>query len=404
MIIRNFSQRDDGELFFVESDVDFETQARSQRVFFAVPSTQAAWLSVRPDAFMLGAAMAAMWAGEPRLKIEAAVDPQLAQRLSMAMRLTARWWDKRVKPVRIEALPPPAAAAAASQDKQTGIFLSGGIDSLAALVWNVQQYPLGHPRRVSVAFFVYGFDVGDPNKPGREDIFELARKELDNLCRSLGVELVPVWVNFRSLGADWRLYENWQFASLLAAIAHAAGHRLSQIIIASDNVIEYVQRHGSHPWLNSYYSSDTLRLSTGDSEQFTRLQRVRIVVEHGQSFKALRVCFAMDKIPQGKLNCGTCSKCVRTMLELVACGAPQAAVSAFSARGVTLDLLKKSTRIDYRQFVEYYEELPGPLHAVGRSDLARTVQLKLWAWKIRQALGLNWLRPRLGRLLTHFRG
>jgi hypothetical protein len=398
MIINNFSERDDGTQFFVEADVHFEVEARTQKIFYAVPSAQAAWLQSNPDAFMLGTAIAASWAGETRLKIEAPVDQQLAARLILAMRLLAHWWGPQVQPIHIESegfrpLVPD------STPKQTGIFLSGGVDSFAALLWNTDQYPLGHPMRVTVAFFVYGIDVGDPNKPDRHDVFAAGRERLASLCTELGVELVPLHVNLRSLGADWRLYAKWQFGSLLASMAHAASHRLTRMIIASDNVIEYIGPYGSHPWLNSYYNSDTLTVSTGDTEQFTRLERVRILTRHPETLLALRVCWVMDEIPEGGLNCGHCTKCVRTLLELVACGAnPQD--TAFPVKDVTPKMLQ-GTRLDFKD--EYYTELPLPLRAAHRPDLAEAVEGKLRAWRLREMLGLNYMRPKVRNFLNALR-
>ena len=401
MIISNFSQRDDGKQFFIEADVQFESEPRSQKIFYAVPSAQASWLEIRPDAFMLGAAMAAMWAGETRLKIEATVDTQLAARLTLAMRLIAHWGGGKVHPLKIEAdrfqTPAPSAKAG-----QTGIFLSGGVDSFAALLWNTRQYPVGHPKRVTVAFFVYGFDVGDPNKPGRQDVFESGREKLTGICQGLGVELLPIHVNLRSLVLDWRLYSDWQLASVLSSIAHAAGHRLQQVIIATDNVVEFVAPLGSHPWLNSYYSSDALAISSGDTEQFTRLERVRILADYPEVLRALRVCWMMKEIPAGALNCGHCSKCMRTLLELVACGAfPNN--SAFPVAEVTPAMLK-STHIYDLDIAQYYEELPVPLRAVDRPDLAKAVVRKLRAWRYRETLGLNRLRPIVKRIFDSMRG
>jgi len=400
MIIRNFSQRDDGQKFIVEAQVEFEAVSGNQTLFFAVPLAQASWLSIRPDAFLVGTIMAAMWMGEKRLKIEATVDRQLAARLSLAMRLIAHWWGRDIHPLAIEAnsfqTPPPVEPVG-----QTGIFLSGGVDSLSSLIWNTDQYPIGHPKRVTVAFFVYGLDVGDPNKTARHDIFENGQQKLTSICHSLGVELVPIEVNLRSLCPDWQLYATWQFGSLLAAIAHASGNRLRQVIIASDYQLEILAPRGSHPWLNNYYSSDSLSVISGDSEQFTRMQRVHLLSEHPATLDALRVCWMMKEIPIGAVNCGKCEKCLRTRLEILACGG-SIKQSAFEGSELTPATLK-NLRLADKTVMGYYAELIEPLRTVGRSDLANLVQKKVMNWTLREAIGLNRIRQTFGQIRHNMR-
>jgi hypothetical protein len=276
----------------------------------------------------------------------------------------------------------------------TALFFSGGVDSLAALYWNASQYRIGDPRRVGVAFFVHGLDVGW-NRP---DVWERGIQKLSVLCQEVGVELVTIKTNLRNLARSWHFYGEWQFASLLAAIAHTASSRIHRCIVAPDNVLEYIQHpHGSHPWLNSYFGADFLEITTGDMEQFSRLEKIRILSQWPEALNSIRVCWDTGAIPEGHLNCGRCAKCVRTMLELLVCN-KLAQSTAFPLNEVTPKMLGP-VHIASHFEVEYFSELISPLEEIGRQDLAAIIKRKLWLFQAEHALRLNYLRPIAKKML-----
>lgn len=397
MLIRNIRAGHRNEEYRVEADVELENRKASETLFFAVPSEQADWIAPEPNAFLVGTAMAALWLGETRIAIEGDIDPRLAARTQMGLRLMAHWHKFPRRSLKIEA-PEKAHALPDPTRATTALFLSGGVDSLAALYWNTSRYERGDPRRVGVAFFVHGLDVGDPNKMDRRDVWQRGNESLAPLCRSLDVELVPIKVNLRSLAKHWRFYAKWQFGSLLAAIAHEASTRVHHCIISPDNVLEYTQHpHGSHPWLNSYFGADFLAVTSGDMEQFSRLQRIQILAQWPEALDALRVCWDTGAIPAGHVNCGKCPKCVRTMLEFLVCGRLDQS-RAFPVHTVTPEMLAP---VHIRSFVEteYFSELIEPLREMGRHDLASMIKKKLWLFQAEHALGLNHLRPVAKRLL-----
>lgn len=397
MLIRNIREMHEDGQYQVQADVECEIRALRETIFFSVPSAQSNWIRPEPNAFMVGTAMAAMWHHEAQLEIEGGVDSQLSSRLTLAMRLMAHWQKSPLRPVEIVA-PTAVQPQPDTARSTTALFLSGGVDSLASLYWNTRHYPKGDPRRVGVAFFVHGLDVGDPNKPDRLDVWNLGIQKLSVLCQEVDVELVTVKVNLRNLAKSWRFYAKWQFASLLAAIAHAASSRIHRCIITPDNVLEYIQHpHGSHPWLNSYFGADFLEITTGDMEQFSRLERVRILSSQPGVLDALRVCWDSAAIPQGYLNCGCCAKCVRTMLEFMVCG-QLTQTTAFPQNDVTPQMLK-TTHIRSDVELEYFLELVEPLEAMGRQDLASIIKRKLWLFQTEHRLRLNYLRPLAKKIL-----
>jgi hypothetical protein len=397
MFIRNILEKREGGQYRVQADVEFETRDAREIIYFSVPADQADWIRPEPNAFMVGTALAAMWNGETRLEIDGGVDPQLSSRITLAMRLLLHWHKSQLRPVKIVA-PAMEHQAPDTSRSTTALLLSGGVDSLAALYRNTSQYHLGNPMRVGVAFFVHGLDVGNPNQRDRPDVWESGIQKLSVLCHAMGVELVPVRVNLRNLAKHWRFYSEWQFASLLAAIAHTASSRLHRCIIASDNMLEYSHAPwGSHPWLNSYFGADFLEITSGEMEQFSRLDKVRFLSRWPEALDALRVCWETGTVPEGYLNCGRCGKCVRTMLELLVCD-KLAQTNAFPLRDVSPDLMA-SIHIPSKVEVEYFAELIPALENNGRRDLASIVRRKLWLFNAEHTLGLNHLRPIVKKIL-----
>ena len=393
MLIQNFQAFHENGQFRIQADVTLEKRDVHETIFFSVPDRHADWIHLEPNAFMVGLAMAGIWNGESRMNIAAAVDPQLGSRLTMAMRLMTHWHKSPLRPLELLApsvahpMPGPAQSA-------TAIFLSGGVDALAALHWNTQHYEIGDPRRISVAFFVYGLDIGWK----RPDVWELGVEKLTGLCQKLGIELVPIQTNLRNLSWDWHFYGEWQFASLLAAIAHTASTRINRCIIAPDNALENIQHpHGSHPWLNSYYGADFLQILTGDMEQFNRLEKVRMLSAWPESLDVLRVCWVTNAIPEGYLNCGRCPKCIRTMLELLVCG-KLAHTTVFPVKDVTPEMLGPLRITSYFE-VEYFGELVEPLMEMGRRELADKIKWKLRMFHAEQRFGVKHLRPIVKRIL-----
>lgn len=397
MIIRNIRDvRENGD-YRLLADVVLESRPHSETLFISVPEEHAQWFHPTPHAFLTGGIMAALWHGESAITVEGRVDEVLVERLKLAMRFMRQGQRVATPLPEIHALT-SAAPWRDSGQLATAIFLSGGVDSTAALYRNASRYPVGDPRRIKLAFFVHGLDVGDPNKMNRADVWDKGIWKLTELCSALEVTLVPVRTNLRNLEKNWRFYSKWQFGSVLAAIAHAAGHRIFRCIISPDNDLEHTQNpHGSHPWMNHFYGSDHLEIVTGDMEQFSRLDKIRILAAYPAHLGALRVCWDTGAIPAGHLNCGRCSKCIRTMLEFLACGQP-AGFKAFPANEATPGMVR-SVHIRSHVELEYFEELLEPLESIGRQDLAAIVRRKLWLFNTEHQLGLNHLRPIARRLL-----
>ncbi|MGH7828445.1 MAG: hypothetical protein ACREQ7_25090, partial [Candidatus Binatia bacterium] len=88
-----------------------------------------------------------------------------------------------------------------------------------------------------------------------------------------------------------------------------------------------------------------------------------------------RVCNKVEHYDNGRLNCGRCEKCVRTMLAFLGAGTLQRG-DAFTSAEVSEALVNRAASMSRKTF-RYYPELIAPLEQIGRPDLARCISRKL---------------------------
>lgn len=132
-----------------------------QEIFFEVDISHKKFLRNILEPFLLSCFPAALFHGEERITIDGPICPELAANVKAAMHLQKRWWgDKNPIPI----IEYKSDQILENLQNKTACFLSGGVDSLSSFCRNISLYRHTDPRRVSYAMFVYGMDVGDPNK------------------------------------------------------------------------------------------------------------------------------------------------------------------------------------------------------------------------------------------------
>ena len=287
------------------------------------------------------------------------------------MALMRFWSGDRWSPLEIEADRRTEAHPAAPR---AGLFLSGGFDSLAALLLNRRACPRSHPARVRDCLFVHGFDIGGVVVRGAKlNVFDRARARLAPVLEEVGAELIPAYTNIRHLCDERELWLERFFSALLAAVAHAFAARLDRVYIASSFEYPLLSPCGSHPLLDPEYSSAELRIVHRD-QHLSRMDKLRLVAEWPTALDNFRVCLANTA---DRYNCGRCEKCVRTMIELLTIGALERS-RAFESHDVTVDQLE-AFDITIRHRDLFYRELIEPLRIRDRHDLADAIARKLGA-------------------------
>ena len=333
MRIEDLRSETNGDRARVAATVIWEDCDRDpQELFYETTQNFATDLTCDPHAFLIGAILPAIKRGEQRIAIDAPICPDLRNGVMIALEWF-REWSLLERSIRIESsvqvrYPQMFQPRAAS-------FLSGGVDSLAILRANRLSFPLDHPGAFRDCLFVHGFDIGGLDESGLElAAYEMALNAASNVARDAGVTLIPVYTNVRHLYDDVHFWIYQFHGAALASVAHAFSHRLTSVSFASSFRISNLVEAANHPLIEPNYSSMELRIRH-EGILYSRLDRVRLLSDWPAALDNLRVC---TKNLPGKLNCGECEKCLRTMLELLALGSLEKS-TAFPYRDVSPEML-----------------------------------------------------------------
>ncbi|MEW5908603.1 MAG: hypothetical protein AB1659_02255 [Thermodesulfobacteriota bacterium] len=348
-----------------------ECDEPNRELYIETESLFAEALSENYHPFLVGCIIPAMHFGEKRIRLKEKVCPTLLEGLKIVQGLMIQWSKGKYRPISIESeiLNSPRYAGS---HRHGALFLSGGIDSLAALRTILDHYPKNHPGSVRDCFMIHGFDIGGVIARGlKYHVFDRAVSALSHISHDAGVELIPVYTNIRHLCDDRDLWLNKFFGAVLGAVAHAFSKRIHLAYIASSYDIPHLHPCGSHPLLDPSFSSSDLQIIHRDLAM-TRMEKIRKVAAWDAAFQHLRVCLA--NVPD-RLNCGKCEKCVRTMLELLAVGVLHK-TDAFVEKDVFPEHLSAfSIRIRERE--SFYREILPLLAEKGRKDLVEKIEEKL---------------------------
>jgi len=372
-----------------------DTDRPAQEIYFETDKQFAEGLSSNPHAFLIGGLLPAMRHGERRVFVDGEICPELRDGLLTVMSCICHWYGAGRQPVRIEAktrlkpLNPRTPGRA-------GLFFSGGIDSLAALRLNRLNFPLDHPGSMKDGLLIYGFEVE------QTQAFEHVLAALAYIAQDANITLIPVYTNIRHLDTDWIFYRDEFQGAALSAVAHAFRQRLTVVSIAATFDVPNLGPWGSHPLLDPNYSTSDLRIRH-EGIVLSRLAKTKVVADWEVAFQNVRVCNKIESYRLGRLNCGECEKCVRTMLAFVALGILN------RTRAFPLDDLSErmagSVRINDPYEESCYRELLAPLGERGRNDLVDGIRRAIDRyhrkvdWKTRIArLDRTYLKGKLSRL------
>ena len=153
-----FSQ--DDQLARTTATVQWEDCDRPEcNVYIETEKAFADDLTLNPHAFLVGCLIPAMHFGEQRILLDAEICPTLQEGLITVMALMKEWSQGTYRPLNIEART-SSTPHNLNNHRQAGLFLSGGMDSLAALRVNKINFPEKHPGSIKDCLLVHGFDIG----------------------------------------------------------------------------------------------------------------------------------------------------------------------------------------------------------------------------------------------------
>ena len=196
--------------------------------------------------------------------------------------------------------------AAPKPDLPGLICLSGGIDSTFAALESQNKLNITH------GMLIAGADYPSKENPG----FISLRSRVEKIASILELELIIVETSIRKHGFQWEMLHTLNLAMCLNFNAEQFGYG----VIAADWTA--AQEFNHHPWGNnrtlvSALSSDQFPIHHVGSDH-TRSQKTRKIIKHPSGVgDKISVCFE-DTTHGG--NCGICSKCIRTRLNILTSG------------------------------------------------------------------------------------
>jgi hypothetical protein len=356
----------------VSATVRFEDCAREEaRLYFESVAIDARSLVHRPHAFAVAGTVLAMTSGERRMLVDGGICPTLRDGLSFVSKRYAAWHGID-HPVEVEASrgPDPTDVPVGGR---AALLLSGGIDGLALLRTNRLHFPPEHRQSLRTGVFVFGFNSFDfvSGRPDadRTRAFEAYRERLSAFAAQQRLDVIRVETNLLHL-ATYEAIENRIWGVALASAGMAVGGEFSDLWLGSDGLP--VEVHGDQASLLTSLSNSGLQLHLGQPAS-SRLDKMRLVADWSPARSVARSCFWYDLPEEGRVNCGRCEKCVRTMLALVGIGRLQD-FQTFETDDVRPELVASISGSVTKDSMDFYPPLVGLLRMAGRADLASEVE------------------------------
>jgi hypothetical protein len=335
--------------------VELSANLGGERCWFRVPATRG--VDHRADPFLVAGLLPAMRAGVPLVIEDAApVCPVLLENVLEIQKIFRLWGPSFGQSFAI--VPIHAAVAPAPPGREVGVLFSGGVDGTHTF--------LEAPERPEAAAFVRGVDFQLDN-PVYDESFA---RNADWLA-GRGVPLIPVSSNLRwvarAYGLGWRTF----FGAGLSAFGHVLGFRLTWI--AGGHSWKDLFIEGSHPCSDHLWSSAT-RLIRHHGREAMRWEKIARIAREPGALEILRVCW-QDK----GFNCGTCEKCIRTMVVLRLLGLRSSNFPVLTDLSLVAEFMPADE--GEAAFIQESIDL-----ATDRGDhpLRKALEHSLWRWRLRR--------------------
>lgn len=375
MKITNLNRTDDNDRAGISATIEWEDCGKtSNEIFFATKINYADELNDNYNSFLVASILPAMFHGEKRVLVDGEVCPELKENIVDALGWICHWFYPKLTQPKVEIKQHERLGKNGTSAK--GFFLSGGVDSLAALRHNSLVYPESHPGRYKLGMMIYGQNIESDT---RLSTFNKAFEDMNVVAGDAGLSLIPVYTNVRELEPSNRFFSRTN-GSILASVGHAFGRRIDTLSIAATENIQalmalrktFVKPLGSHPLVDTNYSSFKLKIRH-DGIMQSRIEKIKLITGWDVALQRVKVC--SPNWPGD--NCGECEKCIRTMLGLLALGDLRK-TKAFPFDDVSSEMVRK---IKIKKPVvngsfsnEYfYLELIPLFEGLGRKDLVNAI-------------------------------
>jgi hypothetical protein len=189
-----------------------------------------------------------------------------------------------------------------------GSFFSCGVDATYTM--------LKHHEQITDGVLILGFDFHRAHSSSCALISRIARQATQQLHRGL----IEVETNIRDFGDQFGRMGAVYHGSLLGSVALLLSPLFSTMYIPSSFAEADLFPWGSHPAIDPLWSSEAVDIHH-DGCEASRVQKVALTAQHPTALNHLRVCWNTFTTRNQSINCGSCDKCLRTMIDLRIAGA-----------------------------------------------------------------------------------
>ncbi len=292
------------------------------------------------------------------LIIEGSISTQLLQGMHAIMQEVLKW-DIGLQPIKRKA---DAIVADPPRPQRSASFFSGGVDSFYTYLKHKTD-PI-EKDRIDSFILVNGFDIRRRNT----QLWDRTRQHIKSIAEADKVELILVRSNIQGLVEPILLWD-YTHGGCLAAVGLFLRGAFHQIYIPSTHSVAEQIPWGSNLALDGYWSTEGTTF-IHDGTEATRIEKVISQIARSPlALEHLRVCFANER---GAYNCGSCDKCLRTMINLYVAGA-----------------LEKSSTFPHRidpDLVAAIPTIPGEHGGIFHTENLRALQEKNLAPELQQAI------------------
>lgn len=292
------------------------------------------------DGFVNAVIFHAMGSGQD-IRVDGRMSRSALLNLAAFQEAWCRWKPDVYRPVRIEPLSvaddPPRAPA-----RSIAAF-SGGADAVFTVLRHAgDQFALGS------ALLVHGFDV----PTDRADQFGKLLERVQPLLRRLNLRPRVVRTNLAELKLqDWLD----SFLAQLSCCLHNYSHEFRFGLAGGGEPYDaLVLPWGQNPCTDHLLSGDGFAI-VHDGAGYSRTEKIAVIARDPVATRAIKVCWEAADL---STNCGTCEKCVRTLLNFKAVGVDRPAcfageISAAQIRRIRFS--NESQRTAWREILAYAE-------------------------------------------------
>lgn len=277
-------------------------------LWFRYPEWCFPFLRPLADPFLAAMSVPAAVAGEP-LGSDLPASPSLLRGLIRATDVLRTWHPEDLGPLELDV--PLRTEPVAPGPEVAAAFFSGGVDSFDTALQNLWHPAPGNPP-LKYTLFIHGLETELHREQGAEE----AEQHASTVARTLGLTPIVGWTNIRShFPLDYgTLYCGVALAA--TALSLAGGYRV--LLLPSSMWNASVHGWGHHILIDEPCSTEYLRLENDGGDVSRTHKVIRSIAQSEVALANLRSCSRNNGALQ---NCGTCPKCVRTMMALEIAGA-----------------------------------------------------------------------------------